>query len=218
MKNKGLLFSLLAIAIVVGAYFILRNQGETAAPENTPTETAQAPAQAPAQASPLAAETPAASSGEKKAVDLTVDAHGLSKATVVMGTDKGTIRFKFYPEDAPKTVARIIELIQSGFYNGLNFHRVVPGFVVQGGDPRGNGTGGSGTKLKAEFNKRLHVEGTVAMARAMDPDSADSQFYICLAPQPSLDGNYTVFGQVVQGMDIVKKIAIGDKITTVTIE
>src|SRR3989338_6169892 len=102
---------------------------------------------------------------------------------VTIETDKGNIIFEMVPDVAPKTVARITELIQQGFYNGLNFHRVEPGFVIQGGDPNGNGTGGSGVKLPAEFNKKLHLLGTVAMARAQDPDSADSQFYICLAPQ-----------------------------------
>ena len=121
------------------------------------------------------------------AVDLTTDSSGLSKSTVVMTTTKGVIKYKFYSKDAPKTVARMVELIQQGFYNGLTFHRVVPGFVIQGGDPVGNGTGGSGQKLPAEFNERRHVEGTVAMARSSDPNSADSQFYISLGTHPHLD-------------------------------
>ena len=150
--------------------------------------------------------------------DLTTDANGLSKTTVVMTTTEGVIKFKFYPKEAPKTVNRIIELIQSGFYNGLSFHRVVPGFVVQGGDPVGNGTGGSGQKLDAEFNNRRHVEGAVAMARAADPNSADSQFYISLGTSPHLDNNYTVFGQVTEGMDVAKKIKMGDKMTTVALQ
>jgi cyclophilin family peptidyl-prolyl cis-trans isomerase len=104
--------------------------------------------------------------------------------------------------------------VRSGFYDGLRFHRVIPGFVVQGGDPSGNGTGGSGRKLKAEFNGRHHVEGTVAMARAQDPDSADSQFYFCLGTYPHLDRSYTIFGQVVEGMDVAKKLRIGDVIRT----
>ncbi len=132
--------------------------------------------------------------------------------------DYGTIEAELYPADAPQTVARITELVKSGFYNGLTFHRVIPGFVAQGGDPKGNGTGGSGKKLKAEFNSKKHLEGTLAMARAMDPDSADSQFYICLAPVPHLDNNYTVFGQVTKGMDVVKKIKIGDKMKKVSVK
>ena len=151
--------------------------------------------------------------------DLSTDPNGLSKATVTLQTTEGSIKIKFYPQDAPKTVHRIIELIQQNFYNNLSFHRVVPGFVIQGGDPLGNGTGGSGQKLEAEFNNRHHIEGTVAMARAGDnPNSADSQFYICLNPQPRLDRNYTVFGQVIEGMDVVKRIKVGDKMTAVTIQ
>lgn len=150
--------------------------------------------------------------------DLSVDANGLSKAVAVLKLNSGVVKFRFYSQDAPSTVNRIVELIQQKFYNGLTFHRVIENFVAQGGDPLGNGTGGSGQRLKAEFNKRQHLEGTLAMARAADPDSADSQFYICLARLPHLDGKYTVFGQVVEGMDFVKKIRVGDKIEAVSIE
>ncbi|MEN9722950.1 MAG: hypothetical protein RJB38_936 [Pseudomonadota bacterium] len=152
------------------------------------------------------------------ALNLNTDSNGLSQATVVLTTTKGVIKYKFYAKDAPKTTARIVELIQQGFYNGLTFHRVVPGFVIQGGDPIGNGTGGSGQKLSAEFNERRHLEGTVAMARAADPNSADSQFYISLGRHPHLDRSYTVFGQVTEGMDVAKQIAVGDRMTSVTIE
>ena len=127
------------------------------------------------------------------------------------------IKFEMYPDSAPKTVARISELIQKKFYDGLTFHRVVPGFVVQGGDPLGNGTGGSGVNLPPEFNNRHHVPGTVAMARAQDPNSADCQFYICLGTPAHLDGNYTIFGQVTKGMDIVEKIKVGDIMKKVTV-
>jgi peptidylprolyl isomerase len=137
---------------------------------------------------------------------------------LVIETQYGTIEAELYPNDAPKTVARIKELVNKGFYNGLAFHRVVPGFVVQGGDPKGDGTGGSGQKLVAEFNSHKHVEGTLAMARTMDPNSADSQFYISLGIHPHLDNQYTVFGQVTKGMDAVKKIKVGDKMTKVTVK
>lgn len=137
---------------------------------------------------------------------------------VTIEMEKGNIVFEMYPDVAPKTVERISYLVESGFYNGLTFHRVVPGFVIQGGDPKGNGTGGSGVKLPAEFNKKPHITGTVAMARAQDPNSADSQFYICLAPQPFLDGQYTVFGQVIEGMDVVQKVRIGDAMKKVTLK
>jgi peptidylprolyl isomerase len=149
---------------------------------------------------------------------LETDAQGLSHATAVIQTTRGRIKFKFYTKDAPNTVHREAELIQSGFYNGLTFHRVVPGFVVQGGDPTGNGTGGSGVKQKAEFNSRKHIPGAVAMARSSDPNSADSQFYITLGTHPHLDGSYTVFGQVVEGQDIANQIQVGDRMTAVTLE
>jgi peptidylprolyl isomerase/peptidyl-prolyl cis-trans isomerase B (cyclophilin B) len=139
--------------------------------------------------------------------------------TAVIVMEKGgEIRIELYPEDAPKHVESFVTLSKKGFYNGLTFHRVEPGFVAQGGDPKGNGTGGPGYTLKAEFNQRKHVRGTLAMARSQDPDSAGSQFYICFAPAPFLDGKYTVFGQVVSGMDVVDKIRVGDKMKTVRIE
>jgi len=135
----------------------------------------------------------------------------------VIETNKGTIVFEFYPQDAPNTVENFVKLAKKGYYDGLTFHRVVPNFVIQGGDPKGDGTGGPGYTIKAEFNSRKHETGTVAMARAMDPDSAGSQFYICLAPQPFLDGKYTVFGQVTQGLDVIQQVRIGDVMTKVTI-
>ena len=151
------------------------------------------------------------------AKDLEVDPNGLSKATAILKTVHGNIVFKFYPKEAPNTVTRIIELAQQGFYDGLIFHRVVPNFVIQGGDPQGTGTGGSGKMLKAEFNKVAHIKGSVAMARAQDPDSADSQFYIALTTLPHLDNNYTVFGQVVEGLEILNKVVKGDKILTMSV-
>ena len=127
-------------------------------------------------------------------------------------TQYGNIEIEFYPQEAPKTVAQISALASKGFYNNLTFHRVVPGFVVQGGDPQGNGTGGSGKTIPAEFNSHKHVEGAVAMARSSDPNSADSQFYIALGTLPHLDNNYTVFGQVRSGLDVVDQIEQGDRI------
>ena len=137
---------------------------------------------------------------------------------MVIETQYGSVEIELYPTEAPKTVARISELAKKGFYDGLSFHRVIPGFVAQGGDPLGNGTGGSGQNLPAEFNSHKHVEGTLAMARAQDPNSADSQFYIALAPIPHLDNQYTIFGQVTKGMEFVKKIKVGDKMTKVTVK
>jgi peptidylprolyl isomerase/peptidyl-prolyl cis-trans isomerase B (cyclophilin B) len=129
----------------------------------------------------------------------------------------GEIQLEFYPADAPKTVENFVTLAKKGFYNGLNFHRVVPDFVVQGGCPKGNGTGGPGYQIKAEFNTQKHVRGTLAMARSQDPDSAGSQFYICYGTTPHLDGQYTVFGRVVSGMEHVDRIKQGDKMTSITI-
>lgn len=125
-------------------------------------------------------------------------------------TPHGDIVFQFFPQDAPLTVSSFIKLARNGFYNGLTFHRVEPGFVIQGGCPHGDGTGGPGYRLKAEFNDRPHVAGAVAMARAQSPDSAGSQFYICLEDARFLDHNYTVFGHVTQGLDIARRVKVGD--------
>ncbi len=129
----------------------------------------------------------------------------------------GEIKIEFFPQDAPKTVENFVTLAKKGFYDGLAFHRVVPDFVVQGGDPKGNGTGGPGYTIKAEFNQRKHVRGTLAMARSQDPDSAGSQFYITYGAQPHLDNSYTIFGQVVSGMEHVDRIKQGDRMRSVAI-
>ena len=128
---------------------------------------------------------------------------------LLLKTKNGDIVIEMFPDDAPKHVARIKELVRDGFYNGLKFHRVIDGFMAQTGDPRGNGTGGSGKKLKAEFNRNRHTRGTVSMARAMDSDSADSQFFICFGDCPWLDGQYTIWGQVTSGMEYVDQIKRG---------
>jgi cyclophilin family peptidyl-prolyl cis-trans isomerase len=151
--------------------------------------------------------------------DLTPDSEGLSKAVATMTLEKGGVmKFRFFPNEAPNTVKRITQLISEGFYDGIIFHRVVPGFVVQAGDPTGTGTSGSGVKQKAEFNKHKHVEGILSMARTSDPNSADSQFFIMLGTHPHLDGQYTVFGKTIEGVDLVKTIKQGDKIKSWTIE
>ncbi len=136
----------------------------------------------------------------------------------VIETDKGTIKFELYEDKAPITTKNFIDLASSGFYNGLTFHRYVPGFVIQGGDPKGDGTGGSNKTIPLEINNNLtHVAGAVGMARRNDPNSATSQFYIALADIRQLDGQYAVFGQVVQGMDVVLSLRAGDKMNSVTI-
>lgn len=152
----------------------------------------------------------------RKAFMDTIKVTGDELAVITMENGK-EIYIRFYPNEAPNHVKNFIMLTNLGFYDGLIFHRVEPRFVVQGGDPLGNGTGGPGYTIDAEFNDIKHITGTVAMARGPDPNSAGSQFYICLAPQPYLDKKYTVFGQVIHGMDIVKKVAIGDTMKTVQI-
>lgn len=140
--------------------------------------------------------------------------------TVTIETNKGAIKFALYEEDAPITTANFVKLAESGFYDGLTFHRVEPGFVIQGGCPRGNGTGKSEQTIPLEIsaNLRHDAEGVVAMARSQDPNSASCQFYITLGPQSFLDNQYAVFGRVTEGMDVVKDIRPGDKMTKVTVE
>lgn len=133
-------------------------------------------------------------------------------------TGKGVFVIEFYPEDAPNTVRNFVRLAQVGFYDGLTFHRYEPNFVIQGGDPRGDGTGNAGYNIDAEFNQRKHIAGTVAMARSRDPNSASCQFYVTLSPKPHLDGKYTVFGHVTEGMEVVNKLRAGDTIKRITIE
>ena len=131
--------------------------------------------------------------------------------TLYLDLDYGRVVIEMLPNVAPNHVARIKELTRQGFYDGIVFHRVIDGFMAQTGDPTGTGMGGSGRKLKAEFNNEPHVRGTVSMARASDPDSADSQFFICFDDAPYLNGKYTVWGKVVSGMEYVDMIKKGDQ-------
>ncbi len=137
----------------------------------------------------------------------------MSEQQAIIHTRLGDFTLKFFPEVAPNHVNNFIELAKKGFYNGTIFHRVVPKFVIQGGDPNSkdpdrskHGTGGPGYNVKAEFNKTPHKRGTLSMARSAHPDSAGSQFFICVATAPFLDGKYTAFGEVVKGMEVVDKI------------
>ena len=157
----------------------------------------------------------------------------------VITTSKGTVRVQLAGKDAPIHVGNFVELARKGFYDNLKFHRYVPGFVIQGGCPNtrgltseevvekaknpyaGLGTGGPGYTIKEEFStnpNNKHLDGTVAMARSQDPNSAGSQFYICLGAQPFLDDGYTVFGQTVEGLDVVGNLRVGDVIETIIIE
>ncbi len=137
----------------------------------------------------------------------------MKNTRVIIETKFGNIKLRFFPEVAPNHVDNFITLARKGFYDGTIFHRVIPGFMIQGGDPNSkspnrarHGLGGPGYTLKAEFNDRPHKRGTLSMARKADPDSAGSQFFICVADAPFLDGKYTVFGEVEEGMDVVDKI------------
>ena len=132
--------------------------------------------------------------------------------TLVLDTTKGKVVIAMRPDLAPGHVARIKELVRDGFYDGVVFHRVIDGFMAQTGCPHGTGTGGSGQKLKAEFSAEKHVRGTVSMARAQSPDSGDSQFFICFDDAPWLNGQYTVWGKVVEGMENVDKIKRGEPV------
>jgi len=128
-------------------------------------------------------------------------------STASIETDFGTIELELWPDAAPLHVANFRKLARAGFYRGTGFHRIVPGFVIQGGCPEGDGTGGPGWSVPAEFNARRHVKGVVSMARSAHPDSAGSQFFICLDDAPHLDGQYSAFGRVTAGMDVVEQIA-----------
>ena len=132
--------------------------------------------------------------------------------TMILETTKGRVVIEMRPDLAPGHVARIKELVRQGFYDGITFHRVIDGFMAQTGCPHGTGTGGSGQKLKAEFNKEPHVRGTVSMARAQDPNSGDSQFFICFGDANFLDGQYTAWGKVIEGMENVDKIKRGEPV------
>jgi len=137
----------------------------------------------------------------------------MSEQQAIIHTTLGDITLKFFPEVVPNHVNNFIELAKKGFYNGTIFHRVVPKFVIQGGDPNTkspdrskHGMGGPGYQIKAEFNNKPHRRGTLSMARSAHPDSAGSQFFICVADIPFLDGQYTVFGEVLKGIEVVDKI------------
>lgn len=157
----------------------------------------------------MAAEAGAGGASAAPAVEIPAGLDPENTLVIVLAT--GPVIVKLLPDVAPKHVARIKELARAGFYDGIVFHRVIPGFMAQTGDPTGTGTGGSDKPdLKAEFSKTPFERGTLGMARTMNPNSANSQFFICFAPAPHLNGQYTVFGQVVRGMDNVDKIPAGE--------
>ncbi|HEY3373499.1 MAG TPA: peptidylprolyl isomerase [Candidatus Aquicultor sp.] len=224
MKRYYVLFVVLAVALVGAVSLAGCSSGkvETSAVDsfsNSSDTTVDTASQADATSSTEVPTTEAATPST------TVTPAKAAGPRVVIETNKGKIVFDMRPDKAPETVANFVKLANKGFYNGTKWHRVEPGFVIQGGDPlskdslpQNDGTGGPGYTIKAEFNDLQHLTGTVAMARSQDPDSAGSQFYICLGPQPNLDGQYTVFGQVVEGMDVVNSIQVGDVMNKVYIE
>jgi cyclophilin family peptidyl-prolyl cis-trans isomerase len=208
-KKGYILLGLLALVVVIVVLFM--NAG-SAAPANSSASTGaggDAAKIAPAQRSNM----------YKAAPPMKIDVNKTYVATIK--TNKGNIVVEMYPKDAPQHVNNFVFLARDGFYNNLTFHRVVPGFVIQGGDPLGTGVGGPGYGIAPEI-KSKHSKGAIAMARQGGPaqttPSSGSQFYITLAPQPGLDGDYTVFGQTTQGTDVVDKIAVGDVILSITIE
>ena len=138
------------------------------------------------------------------------------KYTAVIKTAKGDLTLELYPQNAPVTVNNFVSLARKGFYNGLTFHRIIPGFMAQGGDPTGTGAGGPGYKFQDEFSQRTHVTGALSMANS-GPNTNGSQFFICYAPQPHLNGKHSVVGQCTQGMDVLNKLVNGDKINEIVI-
>ncbi len=186
-------------------------------PTVTPAPAGQTPATT-ATAKP-ASTTPTAQPAARKTYTalpaMTIDKAKQYTATIV--TDKGNIKLQLFPDVAPQTVNSFVTLARDGFFDGLRFHRVED-WVIQGGDPLGNGTGGPGYNLPDEFNSKKHVPGTLAMAKTSAPNSAGSQFYITKTAASWLDGQYTIFGQTIEGLDVVNKIAIGDVIRKITIE
>jgi len=147
-------------------------------------------------------------------VPMTIDVN--KKYTALIKTAKGDLVLDLYPQDAPVTVNNFVTLSRKGFYNGLTFHRIIPDFMAQGGDPSGNGTGGPGYEFQDEFSSRTHQAGSLSMANS-GANTNGSQFFICYTPQPHLNGKHTVFGQLTQGMDVLKKLVNGDKMTEVVI-
>lgn len=174
-------------------------QNEAAVKETPAAQTPDTPVQSPPVQAPV--KEPAKKTGVKKAV---------------IEMDKGKIVIELFSQDAPKTVENFEKLAKDGFYNGLTFHRVIAGFMAQGGDPAGNGSGGPGYTIPDEINSNKHLRGTLSMAHR-GPNTGGSQFFICFEPQPHLDGVHTTFGQVVEGMEVVDQITQGDKMNKVTI-
>lgn len=182
------------LAVVLMGFVVACSGGTTAESENAETDT-------PGEAN----------------MNIDAPTSTTDRPIVVMETDWGNIVMELFPDVAPITCDSILSLVNQKFYDGLTFHRIIPGFVLQGGDPKGNGTGDAGFRIPAEFSTRKHVEGSLSMARNMvDINSSGCQFFICLAALPNLDSSFNLFGQVIGGMDVAHKIEVvptgpGDK-------
>jgi peptidyl-prolyl cis-trans isomerase B (cyclophilin B) len=208
----GILIAVAAVLVVTIAVGINREANPVAKSSPKLAVAKAATSQTAAASKPAGAQSTAA--GQEPVLPASLQSDK-SAQRVTINTAKGPIVMEVYPDLMPVTVANFDKLVKSGFYNGLTFHRV-ENWVIQGGDPKGDGTGGSGQTIKLETNPELkNVRGAVAMARSSDPNSASSQFYILKQDTPSLDGQYAVFGMVVQGMNVVDQIQIGDKMQTV---
>jgi len=189
-KNMKIVIPVVAAVLIVGVVLTLFLTGVIKMPSSQPAKSLNSP------------------------IPMVIDVN--KKYTAVIKTAKGDLALDLYPQDAPVTVNSFVSLARKGFYNGLTFHRIIPGFMAQGGDPTGTGSGGPGYKFQDEFSSRTHQAGSLSMANS-GPGTNGSQFFICYAPQPHLNGKHTVFGQLTQGMDILTQLANGDKMTEVVI-
>jgi peptidyl-prolyl cis-trans isomerase B (cyclophilin B) len=181
---KGILLTVLAAAAIFAG---CKKEGQQTEQKMEATAEVQTPASAPAPDSAMPTDA--------------------TNPQVIMETDSGTIVLELFPKEAPVTVENFLKLVNQKFYDGLIFHRVIPGFMIQGGDPKGNGSGGPGWTIQGEFGARKHILGTLSMARTADPNSAGSQFFICVAAAPHLDGQYAAFGQAISGSEVAVKIS-----------
>ena len=193
-KNMKIIMPVTAAVLIAGAVLTLFLTGVIKMPSSTP------------KPQPQSYNSP---------IPMVIDVN--KKYTAVIKTAKGDLTLELYPQDAPVTVNSFVSLARKGFYNGLTFHRIIPGFMAQGGDPTGTGSGGPGYTIPDEISQRKHITGALSMAKTAQPNTGGSQFFICYAPQPHLDGVHTVFGQLTQGMDVLKQLVNGDKMTSVTI-
>jgi len=209
MKWFGL--ALLTLIIAVGAIACGSDDDEGGDGNGNPSQrTAPAPTSAPNGNGSNGEETPVAKPTYAAEPPMTIDQN--KQYFAIIKTEVGDMRLELYPKDAPRHVNNFVFLARDGFYDGVTFHRVIksPPFVAQAGDPTGTGSGGPGYTIPDEVNARQFLDGTLGMAKTAAPNSAGSQWFICYAPQPDLDGRYTVFGQLVEGRDVLDKIAARD--------